>query len=374
MYSYRTKLARLLVAMSLDQAKGALGFRSNENPSPDEVNKAWRSLAFKNHPDRGGDPQKMVELNVAKDVLTGKLKGDRYTPSPGPSRQQRPTYWTDKDRVHKDEEPSVKIPGKPFSHLKIPAGVNWLAVSLRGTTWEYKSPGDYIILIGRDSSERVVVSGFTWYGTRLIRDTREGPLMEFEPTWNASSRILEKNVPVKKILTTISAIWEEITVGGTKPNKGHLWAAGQPTEDNLKKYSQSGGTSLNALLVEAGFGKGSPAKGKVNVELVLTKKTNPTKSTDSFEPYQSYDKSVRLNGREVRLSDKTGENLYKHGLTLALNSKNDGAREIVFNLSRLRGGALGVTAKVALQILLKSLTSEPPGLRLALESIIKSMS
>ena len=37
--------------------------------SMDEVKKAYRSLALKHHPDRGGDPAKMVEINEAYESL-----------------------------------------------------------------------------------------------------------------------------------------------------------------------------------------------------------------------------------------------------------------------------------------------------------------
>jgi hypothetical protein len=44
--------------------------------------KAWRAKAFENHPDRGGDPIKMVEVNVAKDVLLGKQLPTTEHPKP----------------------------------------------------------------------------------------------------------------------------------------------------------------------------------------------------------------------------------------------------------------------------------------------------
>lgn len=65
----RDKYARLIQAMSLDEAKRVLGLPAVGTPSADEISKAYKTLALQNHPDRGGDADKMVEINVARDVL-----------------------------------------------------------------------------------------------------------------------------------------------------------------------------------------------------------------------------------------------------------------------------------------------------------------
>ena len=44
----------------------------------DEIRKAFRKLALKNHPDRGGDKEKFQELNAAYEVLSDKEKRDLY--------------------------------------------------------------------------------------------------------------------------------------------------------------------------------------------------------------------------------------------------------------------------------------------------------
>ena len=86
-----------LSAMSMDEAKRVLGFQPNENPSKDEVAKAWRKLAMKHHPDRGGNPELMIEVNVAKDILDGTRRPDRTrgpttggAPPPPPPPPPRP--------------------------------------------------------------------------------------------------------------------------------------------------------------------------------------------------------------------------------------------------------------------------------------------
>jgi curved DNA-binding protein CbpA len=41
-----------------------------ENVSPELINKQWKKLSLKHHPDRDGDPTEMVKVNTAKDVLS----------------------------------------------------------------------------------------------------------------------------------------------------------------------------------------------------------------------------------------------------------------------------------------------------------------
>lgn len=68
--------ARLFLALTMEDAKEILGFPPGAVPSPEEINKAYKREAVKNHPDRGGNPAKMVELNVAKEILEGKRTRD----------------------------------------------------------------------------------------------------------------------------------------------------------------------------------------------------------------------------------------------------------------------------------------------------------
>ena len=66
------RYAFLLLSMSLQDAKAILGLPADVQPTPAAIKDAWKAKAFENHPDRGGDAAKMVEINVAKDILEGK--------------------------------------------------------------------------------------------------------------------------------------------------------------------------------------------------------------------------------------------------------------------------------------------------------------
>jgi len=117
--------------MSLEEAKAVLGFPPGSSPSENEVEKARRQKAIENHPDRGGDPDKMVEVNVAADVLVGK---QRPTGSPRPYSRPEPQGtppppggWSyEPPPKQKDVEVTFE---EAKSKAGIPSGVNWWFVT-----------------------------------------------------------------------------------------------------------------------------------------------------------------------------------------------------------------------------------------------------
>jgi DnaJ homolog subfamily A member 2 len=50
----------------------------DQKASQDEIKKAFRKKALKEHPDKGGDPEKFKDLNVAYEVLSDPEKRDMY--------------------------------------------------------------------------------------------------------------------------------------------------------------------------------------------------------------------------------------------------------------------------------------------------------
>lgn len=50
----------------------------NEHATPDEIKKAYRSLANKHHPDKGGDQAKFKDISVAYDTLSDSNKKAEY--------------------------------------------------------------------------------------------------------------------------------------------------------------------------------------------------------------------------------------------------------------------------------------------------------
>jgi curved DNA-binding protein len=50
----------------------------SETASPDEIKKAYRSLANKHHPDKGGDQARFKDISVANDILSNPQKRAEY--------------------------------------------------------------------------------------------------------------------------------------------------------------------------------------------------------------------------------------------------------------------------------------------------------
>jgi hypothetical protein len=122
------RYALLLVSMSLADAKVTLGFPPDAEPSPNEIQKAYRELAFKNHPDKpGGDPNKMVEINVAKDVLEGRQRPTYERSSPG---AKPPPQGPSREPPKKEEVTFEEAKAK----ANIPSGVNWMFVTDSATS------------------------------------------------------------------------------------------------------------------------------------------------------------------------------------------------------------------------------------------------
>ena len=100
-------------AMSRPDALKTLGFKEDDKPSDDEVNKAYREHFVKNrklHPDSGGSSDETTKLNVAKDTLLGKLKEER---TPGSKPAEKPTP------APKPKKPKKKLPSFKKVHQDI---------------------------------------------------------------------------------------------------------------------------------------------------------------------------------------------------------------------------------------------------------------
>ena len=79
---------RLFLAMSAADAAKIL--EVSEDASPEELKKAYKRKVIENHPDRGGSNEKMVEVNVAMEVLEGKRRPSYEQPS---SYTSEPPSW-----------------------------------------------------------------------------------------------------------------------------------------------------------------------------------------------------------------------------------------------------------------------------------------
>lgn len=67
----------------------ALGISKSADAA--EIKKAYRKNAMKNHPDKGGDPEKFKEVTAAYEVLSDPEKRQPSSPSPGKNPVRPPS-------------------------------------------------------------------------------------------------------------------------------------------------------------------------------------------------------------------------------------------------------------------------------------------
>lgn len=144
----RLRMVRMRRAMSMNQAKEILGFPPTANPSKSEIEREYRKKALENHPDRGGDIEKMKAINVARDVLEGR---QRPTPEPGPSTRQ----------PYSQPQPPPPRPRQPPQKKEVTWEQAYQAVKgdiPAGTEWIFKTE-DVFLNLGKRSASGFVVCG-----------------------------------------------------------------------------------------------------------------------------------------------------------------------------------------------------------------------
>lgn len=61
--------------------------------SPDEIKKAYRSMAMKHHPDRGGDEKKFKDISAAYEILSDPQKKQMYDMGVDPNHQAQSGFY-----------------------------------------------------------------------------------------------------------------------------------------------------------------------------------------------------------------------------------------------------------------------------------------
>lgn len=389
---FEDRYAKRLMAMSLAEAKEILGFPPSAAPSADEISKAYKRKAIENHPDRGGDPKKMVDINVAKDILDGKQRPtpgggsaadwvrDWYRNSPGGTGGG---YTPPKEKP-KPREPDVTIEGQSFadalSSSGIPANVEWKFVSIPEWYWETTShPGHRVWTLYGQTDQKHVFLALKERGESsggIYIDSKFTKIMQ---DWQSS----EVDVPISQNISKIAPKYLKMT--GTAwtdakpkpPRKFVAWPGGKPTEAILHKIPRTGGAALKDILLGTGLlADEDPAvAGRKSVVEVYTKY-----SSERYERYKKrkaegktkyvtkahqYDFFVRVNGKTEQLEDETIEKMERVFIPWVMNWEvTEGAPK---NLTRMRGGRFKHGPAEAIEELVNCLTGEPSWLHIALE-------
>lgn len=396
---FAERYARVFLAMSMEQAKTTLGFKPFYTPTPEEIQKAYRALVIANHPDRGGNPEKMVEINVAKDILEGKARpssggGAGGRPPPG---AWRPEPTPERKRPEPPKVVDV-IKGKPFDAPSIltTAEIKFISKTAYGSARPDKeATGSYsydmwAIYARNESTKKHIFIGLRNRRESSYFDHAKGGLVQVEESWE----FIEETYPLSKDLTKIASTaikkvmtgWED----GLKPMrqlKYIEWPGGKLTEAAMKKVKSaghSGGAPLKDILIGQGLVDGEAAEGrKANVEIYFKankeKRLKFNERMKGLSPGQrlsnwlAYDWFVRLNGTEYLLKDKTVENLIKKHFLSMINANGMG-EGVPKNLSKMKGSPWSrftPKAHEAIDVLVDCLSGEPTGLVLGLMKAIE---
>jgi hypothetical protein len=383
--AYRYLYARLLVALTTNDAKRILGFPPNASPSSEEITKQYKAMVFKNHPDRGGDPKMMVELNVAKDILDGKGRAtwqpEAAPPRPAPApRPRQPPRW--------EEDPeTVNVPGKSFEEALassgVPAGTVWKFISIPSTFW-HKSfyPSDSVWVLYGQTADKHVFLALKRRGesSGTIPTEKWGPKTYLNKDWQSS----EVDVPlamdplkaIPKNVKLLATSWAD----GAKPkapSKFVAWPGGAISERVIERSPGSGGVALKDILLSTGVLNEDHAavQGRKSVVEIVMKSNGDRYrrmrqevadgKRKRLDVTDNYDFTVRVDGKAELLHDDTIDNLKKRFIPWVIPWSDIGAR--TWNLTRMRGGSLKYPASMAIRELANCLTSEPSWLHIALE-------
>jgi hypothetical protein len=364
--------------MSRDQAKTILGFPPHYNPSEDEIRKNYKLKAIENHPDRGGDLDKMIEINVAKDILTGKAE-ERWRPEPKPE----PVRYKPPPRP----EAAYTVKGVPFaaawSGAGVPSGTDWKFISEKVSLYSKGFPiQPGCVLYGQTATQHVFCSIYKQESTANVwpPTDAEGKVFEVEDGWRAQAitapiaKDLEK-IAAKYIKQVVSGFPEPGPKDGSVPKKYLLYPenGGNPTEAYLEKIPYRGKYSLKEVLRLAGLTKIDEEKSKDTPAIVdFWGVQNKQKLRDNPRGYlgSSGDFFLSIDGKEVKLEDETCTKIVK-SMFLVSALRNFEYRR-VYRLNRLKEGTLFKGgAYYAFLTLLESLTGEPSWVKDALEKNVR---
>lgn len=381
--SFEERYARLVLAMSFDEAKQILGLPAYGMPSEADITKAWRTMAFQFHPDRGGDPAKMVQVNVAKDVLLGKQRPSfdpSWSKSPSPPPPARKPYSPPPPRKL-DYTKGGQTFQQAWSGNAPPADTEWKFCSVpgfaRGETSREPDHKVYV-LYGQTKSKHIFLA-LKHQGEGYEMQDADGKWYQVLEDWQVSWRDAPLNQPLAKIaqknLKSVATGWVD-SIQVKAPVKYYPFVE-KPTPQTIKSVRWAGGYSLKDILVMQGLvSEDDPeVKGrKAVVELI------PVQNQEKVEALRAQGKRswykmdvtdfrIRINGKEVVLSDATFKNLERKGFILGTIGYDFDYGK-VYTLSRQRGGKMfKLNAAEAFKLLVDSLTSEPTWFVMALTKV-----
>jgi hypothetical protein len=280
------RTARLFIAMSVDEAASILGVSSSA--TPEEIQKAYKAKVFENHPDRGGDPEKMVAVNVAKDVLDGK-RSPSYAPSDS-------GYGYNAPKQPKPDPVRVSFE-EAMGEANVPTGVDWKLVGAPA----YGGYGDTSIsgcvVYGQKGTQHIFVSLYH-------KQSKNAFTGEDLDTWTASVVDEPLSKPADKLVPAIfKRLYSEFE-GTKKGFSGKVALANDlPKITEAIMWFKGRDMAIQDAIDQLG-GATAPAAGKkLSVVMQLV-------STGTGYP-QEEGITIIINGREYPLEKRAADYVIK---------------------------------------------------------------
>lgn len=381
---FEARYAAIRLAMSRDQAKEVLGFPPHKNPTPEEIKSSWKARAFRHHPDRGGSTEKMVQLNVAKDILEGKGRAT-WEPrkDPQPAKPAKPTYTP--------PTPDSVIEGQDFggawADSGVPADTEWKFVSVPvGMRIRDREPYYLLwILYGQASGRHVFLALRKREALTTTTSGSDNTVTQYDLDWQSSALMYPLSTDLVKLapraIKQIANGWAIATKFKT-PTRYYPWEAGRPTETLIEKVRFAGGVSLKTILLNTGvLGETSAADLGMKTTVEIITKSNPEREArmraqknGMANMADTLDFWIRVGGRKYGLSDASIQQFERVVIPYILgwDLLRDGYTK---NLTKMKGSrsrmGLKPDAGTAIQLTMEGLDAgEDPGLRRALQEVL----
>lgn len=298
---------KIRIAMSVSDAKEILGFPPSAHPSEDEIAKAYKAKAFENHPDRGGDPTKMVEINVARDVLQGSPASKHSPESDKPSTSTR-TRW--------EPPPPEKI--VTFDEAKskggVPSGTKWLFVTEAQysgySSDEFANNASGWVAVGETDESWVFTSVEYHRQEDMFIGAKKGKTEEYI----VRTETLKKSPPTAALFYgKIMQMWKGFKYVDKRfnskvvPAEGWVFSSNRPNgrSMSIKNFLENTG------LVEET--EGTPKKYVVQVTYLAASSLDKNPDTSKYykDRYDAWALNMTVNGKEYPVPVRALERLAK---------------------------------------------------------------
>jgi hypothetical protein len=337
-------IVRVARAMSPAEARRILDLPVS--PSEEDIRRAWKLQTIKNHPDRGGSTEAMVDVNVAAETLLRQGVGTAPSRSNWEDVRRRTEEAEERAREdfqkrrdeekRKQETPVPEPPGHSYSSVVGKgSGIDWKLVSepTYRSEWvrddESGSPS-----AGPGTVYQVVKHAYIAFGLRdgkgfvlgLIHTLHKRGDYSYSATaeaWDADLSPL-RGAPVRGLPAALKK-WSEMQTPGWRPRaKWHVLDGDLPSEDQLKKLYGKGGISLKEALLGLGISTGGKAakpavqmgvEQKPRAEYLKIKESLPSRGGDTWKLYNF---TLTVNGKGRVLEEREVQGLVKNYVIFGL--------------------------------------------------------